>query len=110
MGAYNEATCAKQVVCLRCGSLLQRIVQFKYGDTWQHRNAIGDHLQWGGNDVGEPNHLLVAVKGYPEACPVCGYVLGMTCDVMVRDNTLDVVRPSCLLYEHADHDYLVVDP
>lgn len=37
---------------------------FKYGDSWQHHYVLGDKLNWGGNDVGEPGHKLVVVVGY----------------------------------------------
>ena len=72
--AYNEVLRAGEEVCPRCESKIDRLVQFKYGDIWQHRFAIGDRIRWGGNDVGEPGYELVVALGYPGECPVCGYV------------------------------------
>ena len=47
-------------------------IQFKYGNTWQHKYRIGDQLKWGGNDKGSPEYRRVLVAGIAGPCPVCG--------------------------------------
>src|SRR5260370_12959053 len=74
MSAYNEVIAREEEECPRCDSKIRRTVQFKYGDTWQHRYEIDDHIRWGGNDVGEPGHKVVVVEGAADECPVCGHV------------------------------------
>jgi hypothetical protein len=69
-------------------------VQFKYGDTWQHRYVVGDKLEWSGNDIGDPGHKLVFVEGAPGECPVCGHAPDMTYDVEVQEDVIVDVRPS----------------
>jgi hypothetical protein len=101
MSAYNEVTRVAEEVCPRCGSKIHRLVQFKYGDTWQHRFAVGDRIDWGGNDIGESGHKLVVVLGYPGECPVCGHVPDRTYDVWIRDDVIEDVRPS-----DGTHDYV----
>jgi hypothetical protein len=71
MGAYN--TVSAKLVCLSCGLLVDVVAQFKYGNTWQLHYKVGEELQWGGNDVGEPGQRHVVVDGIVEqACPKCG--------------------------------------
>jgi predicted RNA-binding Zn-ribbon protein involved in translation (DUF1610 family) len=92
MSAYNTVVLPTEEQCPRCGSIIKRRVQFKYGDTWQHDYAIGDRIRWGGNDVGKPA-TLVKVLAYPEDCPVCGHDFGGVFDVIVRDGVIEEVVP-----------------
>lgn len=111
MSAYNTVTMAAEELCPRCGSLVRRRIQFKYGDTRQHDYAIGDRIRWGGNDVGH-RASLVRVLGYPEDCPVCGYDLGGVFDVIIRGDEIEGVVPgSTQPYVDADNvTYLVIEP
>lgn len=110
MAAYNEVLRTEEEICSRCNSSIRRRVQFKYGDTWQHRYAIGDKLDWGGNDIGEPGHKIVVV-GYPGECPVCGHVLDSTYDVTLRNDVIYDLRPSDGSYEcRGERTYFVVEP
>lgn len=110
MSAYNTVVLPAAEKCPRCGSLIRRRIQFKYGDTRQHDYTIGDRIMWGGNDVGEPA-VLVKVLGYPEGCPVCGDDLGGVFDVIVRNGVIeDVVPGTTRPYIEADNaGYLVVE-
>ncbi len=110
MSAYNEVR-APEEVCPRCESKINRQVQFKYGDTWQHRFLIGDSISWGGNDIGEPGHDLIVVVGYPSECPVCGHVPDRTYDVFIRRDVIEDVRPSDGMYDYAAsvRGYFVVE-
>lgn len=111
MAAYNEVVRAEAEACPRCHSTIQRVVQFKYGDTWQHRYSVGGRLQWGGNDIGEPGHKLVVVVGYPGECPICGHLPNTTYDIMIREDVIEVVRPSDGTYAYVgDQIYFVVEP
>jgi DNA-directed RNA polymerase subunit RPC12/RpoP len=111
MGAYNEVVRTDAETCPRCNSKIHRVVQFKYGDTWQHRYAVGDRLKWGGNDIGERGHKAVVVIGDPVECPVCGYVPDSVYDVMLRDDVIDGVRPSDGTYAYiGGQTYFVVEP
>jgi hypothetical protein len=111
MSAYNTVVLPVGEVCPRCGSLIKRRVQFKYGDTWQLEYAVGDRISWGGNDVGVPA-TLVKVLGYPENCPVCGYDLGGVFDVIVGSGIIeDVVPGTTQPYVEADHEsYIIIVP
>jgi hypothetical protein len=110
VSAYNTVAMAAEEKCPRCKSLIRRRVQFKYGDTWQHDYLIGDRISWGGNDVGEPAGLAMAL-GYPEDCPVCGFDLGGVFDVIFRDGIIeDVVPGNTRRYIEADNgSYLIVE-
>jgi hypothetical protein len=111
MAAYNEVVRTEEEVCPRCNSKIHRTVQFKYGDSWQHHYVVGDKLDWGGNDIGEPGHKVVVVAGYPSGCPVCGHTPDMTYDVTLRDDVLSEVRPSDGTYEYRGaRTYFVVEP
>lgn len=44
MSAYNTVVLPKEEQCPRCGSVIRRRVQFKYGDTRQHDYTIGDQF------------------------------------------------------------------
>jgi hypothetical protein len=110
MSAYNTVVLAAEEECPRCRSLIRRRVQFKYGDTWQYDYAVGDRISWGGNDVGKPAGLVMAL-GYPEECPVCGFDIGGVFDVILRAGVIeDVVPGSTRPYIDADNaSYLIVE-
>ncbi len=112
MSAYNEVIRDVQEVCPRCSSKIRRSVQFKYGDTWQHTFALGDRIEWGANDVGEPGHAVVVVVGYPGECPICGNVPDNTYDVTIRQDVIDRVRLSDGTYDYArsGRTFFVVEP
>ena len=111
MSACNEVIRVAEEVCPRCGSKIHRSVQFKYGDTWQHCFVVGDRIDWGGNDIGEPGHKLVVVLGYPGECPVCGHVPDRTYDVSIRDDIIEDVRPSDGTYDYVGsrRTYFVIE-
>lgn len=71
MGAYNEVKA--EVVCPNCRNRVLVWVQFKFGDTAQHKYAMGDTLSWGGNDVGVSGLRQVLVQGEGTHCPICGF-------------------------------------
>jgi hypothetical protein len=71
MSAYNTLRVA--VRCSNCANVSPHNIQFRYGDTWQYQYAIGDHIRWGGNDVGSPGARGVRVLGTSEECPICGH-------------------------------------
>jgi len=108
MSAYNEVFPAEEEVCERCGSSVRRPVQFKFGDTWQHRYSVGDRITWGGNDIGERGHRRVAVMGYPGVCPACGFVPDCTYDIIVEDDVIVCVQPSSGSYDYATNDQTFV--
>jgi hypothetical protein len=112
MSAYNEVISCEEDECRRCGSKIRRTLQFKYGDTWQHRYEIGDHIRWGGNDVGEPGHKVVVVEGYAHECPICSHVPDKTYDITIRDDVIECVRSSDGTYDYvrSDQNYVVVQP
>jgi hypothetical protein len=66
MGAYNSVTIPWSGAE---GEELLLTVQFKYGDTWQHKYELGDELRWGGNDVGRRTAGRVVVDGALEGQP-----------------------------------------
>ena len=111
MSAYNDVI-AREEECPRCESRIRRTVQFKYGDTWQHRYQLGDNFRWGVNDVGEPGHSVVVVEGSADECPVCGHVPDKTYDMTLRDDVIENVRPSDGTYDYvgSGQDYFVVEP
>jgi rRNA maturation protein Nop10 len=112
MSAYNVVIACDEEECPRCGSKIQRPVQFKYGDTWQYQYKIGDRIRWGGNDIGEPGHKVVVVEGYADECPVCGHVPDQTYDITIRDDVIECVLPSDGTYDYvgSGKDYFVVEP
>lgn len=58
--------------CPGCEHVEEFEVQFKYGNTWQNRYKLGDKIQWGGNDIGQPDCERVVVEGIGGPCPHCG--------------------------------------
>jgi hypothetical protein len=91
MSAFN--TVESLVACPSCGAARDFEVQFKFGDTWQHRYRIGDVVRWGGNNVGEPGHKEVLVEGIGGPCPTCCTEF-LDFDVVIVDNRLAEVRPT----------------
>lgn len=111
MAAYNEIVRIEEEVCPRCNSRIQRTVQFKYGATWHHLYAIGNKIEWGDNDIGEPGHKRVVVAGYPGECPVCGHLPDWTYDIALRDDVIDEIQRSDGAYTYrGEQTYVVVEP
>ncbi len=69
MGLFN--TLGLQAPYLRCGVEIPLVLQFKYGENWQHEYKINDQLHWGGNDNGKPRAAHVVVSAISETCPLC---------------------------------------
>jgi hypothetical protein len=69
MGAFNTLTA--ETNCPSCGKIATFDVQFKFGDTWQHRYHLNQTLRWGGNDKGLPGKAKVLVDGVGGPCPHC---------------------------------------
>lgn len=90
MSAFNTVEAA--VACPICGAYHHFEVQFKFGDTWQHRYRVGDMLRWGGNDVGERVVNEVIVEGIGGPCPSCCTEF-LDFDVVIVDNRVAEVRP-----------------
>lgn len=70
MSAFNVLTADSS--CPNCGRTATFEVQFKYGDTWQHRYTLGQQVRWGGNDIGIPGQKYVHVEAIGGPCPYCG--------------------------------------
>jgi hypothetical protein len=100
MGAYN--TVEAKLVCPRCKSEVSATIQFKYGDTWQYRYALGDRIRWGGNDIGAPGERKVVVDGIVEnQCPICGYGDEWNVYVRIGDDQLRAVDNATGEYDFA---------
>jgi hypothetical protein len=85
MSAYNRIELSEREACPNCGSCIVRIVQFKYGEVWQHTYRVGDPLVWGENNIGAPGHHKVIASAHPEGCPVCGDVPEFRYEVLLED-------------------------
>jgi hypothetical protein len=91
MSAFN--TVKAKAKCPQCSAVVNVVVQFKYGNTWQHEYNLGDILRWGGNDVGDPKARLVIVDGVAEgACSHCGFNGDWNLYVSVRNGRLEQVE------------------
>ncbi|HEY0735444.1 MAG TPA: hypothetical protein VGD69_11110 [Herpetosiphonaceae bacterium] len=108
MGAFNTV-CSHQV-CQTCHTRVELVIQFKYGDVWQHSYQVGDPLLWDRNNEGEPGHTLVVLDAIAEACPHCG-TEGQEYEVYVAGDTITAVRPASGAYDFATHhvSYLVLE-
>lgn len=89
MGAFN--TLKADIRCPVCSKDGVFEVQFKYGDTWQHEYHLGDHLRWGGNDVGDRSDRVARVEAIGGPCPHCSTDY-LTFTVIVEDNVLTRVE------------------
>jgi hypothetical protein len=90
MSAFNSVVA--QMRCPQCGNVANRLVQFRYGDTWQYEYSLGDKLGWGGNDIGVPDARRVRVAGFAETCPICDSD-GSEMIVIVERDVLKEVLP-----------------
>lgn len=91
MGAFNRLRAEAR--CPNCGEMTEQVIQFKFGDTWQHDYAIGDTLRWGGNDIGRAGLGKVMVLGAAEECPVCHSCGEDFVVVIERDVLMTVEEP-----------------
>ena len=89
MSAYK--TLHAVIECPACGNRSEQVLQFKFGETRQHKYAIGDKLRWGHNNVGRPGLTRVEVSAVTEACPVCN-TSGQDFVVTIEDDTITGVE------------------
>lgn len=82
-------------------------VQFKYGDTWQHKYRIGENLQWGGNDIGSPGRRQVLVAGLAGPCPRCG-ADPIKCELVLESDSIKAVKVSGDSKVHDAEDRFIV--
>jgi hypothetical protein len=96
MGAFNTVVVAWKNPAT--GQELELLVQFKYGDTWQHAYRLGDNVRWGGNDIGRRGAARVVVDGALEGKPP---VAGIPEDfeVYIIDNRIEAVLPASGTYD-----------
>ena len=86
MSAYNRLLVREQ--CDNCGTSIERAIQFKFGEVWQHDYSVGQKLTWGANNVGNPVESTVLVSGHPEPCPNCGHEPEWTYDLTVANDVI----------------------
>jgi hypothetical protein len=108
LSAFN--TVHSQQVCPTCHNLVELVIQFKYGDVWQHVYHIGDRLRWDRNNYGEPGHMRVVLDAVAEPCPICA-ANGHDYEVYIEADNIASVRPASGAYDFAacGESYIVLD-
>jgi hypothetical protein len=89
MGLFNTVTLDSK--CPSCTRIVPLRVQYKFGATRLFSYSVGDKIQWGANDVGEPGHHIV-VLGTPEQCTNCGHDDDREFYVYIVDDVIDSVE------------------
>lgn len=97
MGVFN--TVRGVANCPSCGHGVEVVAQFQYGDTWLHEYRIGDRLQWGGNQVGEPGAKRAIVDAWAEGCSWCGYQGDWRLHLIVENDILTALTPPSERYD-----------
>jgi hypothetical protein len=108
MGAFNTVTIDYK--CQKCGQMISMIIQFKYGDVWQHQYRVGDMIKWNKNNVGEPGHKRVVIEAFSEDCPICGN-LGQDFEVWLENDRIIDVKPSGGEFDfvHREEPYIILE-
>lgn len=108
MGSYN--TVILRQICQGCGFDVELVIQFKYGDVWQHDYRIGDEIKWDGNNIGSPEFKRVVVDGVAEPCANCGIRNG-DYEILIEKNKITSVRHSSGHYDFAVHNksYIILE-
>jgi hypothetical protein len=109
MGLFNTVEVA--VKCPRCNQTVPLKVQFKHGATRQYSYKVGDEIEWGANDVGDPKNRNVVVLGVPESCANCGHDDDREFYVYFNDDTIDSVELADGTWDllHLGADCVVLD-
>jgi hypothetical protein len=109
MGAFN--TVATKLLCPSCRKPAEVTVQFKYGNTAQLNYRLGDKLEWGGNDRGNPGKRHVVVDGIVSSdCPNCKSPREWLVYVHIENDRITKIENADGSYNFLDSDgYLVID-
>lgn len=109
MGAFNVVKIPEK--CKNCGQNIERRVQFKYGEVWQHEYTVGDELIWGANNLGNPQFTQVVVDGAGEDCPNCRS-FGEDYEIWVTNGKLSDVKRATGQYDFVKThgEYILVKP
>lgn len=96
-------------VCRSCKNVVECPIQFKYGFVRQLTYHLGDRLEWGGNQEGDPSYKQVVAEAITEDCPRCGTNEDYL--ILIEDNQLVAAWPDLGTYDWGttDHPYVVLD-
>jgi hypothetical protein len=86
------------------------LIQFKYGEVWQHEYKVGDLLKWGANDVGDHSAKKVVVEGVLEGEKLTDK-MPEDFEIYIVNNKIENVLPSTHNYDFSktDNDYLILE-
>jgi len=106
MGAFNMLTA--EASCPNCGHQVVFEVQFKYGDTWQHRYLLGEKIKWGGNDIGRPGYRRVRVEAIGGPCSHCGFD-NLEFDIILDEDRITTLMPIGVKRENESREGYAVE-
>lgn len=98
---YNLVVVPREGSCPRCRRETERYIQFHYGAQTLRKYKVGERLQWGDEDEGEPGLAKVAVLGEGIGCPNCGYDDDRQFRIDIENDVIVSVRP-----DDGELDYL----
>ena len=86
------------------------LIQFKYGEVWQHAYKVGDALLWGNNDIGNPSAKKVVVEGVLEGDKLSNE-MPEDFEIYIIDNKIESIKPFTNTYNFSktENDYIVLD-
>lgn len=110
MGMYNTVRLANAEECPRCHQMVRRAAQFHYGAQTLRYYEVGERLEWGEYEEGEPGHRRVAVQADELGCSNCGYNNGGVYDIFIENDVIASVALSDgkIDYDAVDTYYWVV--
>lgn len=112
MGMFNEISTTEKLTCPHCGERHHWTIQFKYGACDLTRYRLGQRLDWGTNDEGEPGHPHVYADGILTQCPNCKGEMDPTqelYDIELRDDIITTVTKATGEIDYAGEPWLVVE-
>ncbi|MFD4640318.1 hypothetical protein ACFWN2_23590 [Lentzea sp. NPDC058436] len=110
MGMYNILLLDQVEGCPQCGLGKTRYVQFGFGALALKEYRVGDDLEWGSLDRGEPGLRHVAVFGTGLNCVDCDYGCDDDFRIDVKSDVIvsAVVDDGTLDYLSQGHHYWLV--
>jgi hypothetical protein len=108
MGLYNTLTVEwnDEAAKEKCNLILQ----FKYGELWQHEYKIGDSVKWGEQSEGDRTAKEVMVEAILENDDIPNG-LSEEFEILIKNNTIQEVRPLLdkMKYFNAGNNYIVIN-
>ena len=97
--------------CPSCTRKIQAMVNFQYGGSIEKEYQLGEAIEWGCFDIGEPGHRNVVLHGVGLECPICGFEELGNFEIHMEDDKFVSAKPLSKVFDFSstEESFIVVE-